>query len=270
MKTMMRTWMFTGALLFSNLALAQYASGEGPPDETEDAESGPDEATDSEARSLYDAGTAAFSDGRFEDALDRWREAYELSARPKLLYNIATALDRLGRSSEAIEGYASYLEAVPEARNENYVRRRIDVLREQERARAEASLSEDAESAAEPTEQPAVELMGEPGAEPPSRIGPILLFSVAGAAAVAGAAMAFVADDRYDGLSERCPGGECPAGAAGDRDALRRATRSTDALIGAAILSAVAGVVWWVVGSGSERDARVACGIGRCDLRLRF
>jgi hypothetical protein len=97
-----------------------------------------------------------------------------------------------------------------------------------------------------------------------------VLFSVAGAAAVAGVATALVADDRYDSLDERCPGGTCPADAAADRDGLRRMTRATDALFGIAVLSAVGGVVWWfAVGSGSE-DTQIACGLGQCRFRRRF
>lgn len=266
----MRTLPLLCCLLLSNLGLAQYASGEGPPDESQAEGEGPDEATDGEARSLYDAGTAAFSDGRFEDALARWREAYALSERPELLYNIATALDRLGRGAEAIEEYEAYLEALPEARNENYVRRRLEVLRA-EAAEREASTA-DPQRGAEPSAETGSEAAPiAPAPEPPSRAGPVALFSLAGAAAVAGLATALVANGRYDSLDERCTDGVCPADAMADRDALRRTTRATDALFGVAVLSAVAGVVWWVVGtSGAERETELACGLGRCDLRMRF
>jgi len=238
---------------WSTLGMTQYASGEGPPDESEETTEEPGEDTDREARSLYEAGTAAFTDGRFEDALARWREAYELSERPELLYNIGTALDRLGRGPEAKIQYEAYLEAVPDARNMNYVRRRIEVLSETE--------TEHAEAEANPIIEP----------EPPSRIGPIVLFSVAGAAVVAGIATAIVANDRYNSLDERCPDGECPADAASDRDSLRTMTRSTDVLLGTAVLVAIAGVVWWVaVGSDDERDTELACGLGNCTVRTRF
>ncbi len=261
MKTM-RSLVFVSVLFASSLGMTQYASGEGPPDET-DTDDGPNEATDGEARSLYEAGTAAFSDGRFEDSLARWREAYELSERPELLYNIATALDRLGRPAEAREQYQAYLEAVPDARNTNYVRRRIEVLGNQTQS-AEATEPDDVEP--EEREAPIVE----PEPEPPSRVGPFVLFATAGAALVAGVATALVANNRYDSLDERCPGGECPPDAASDRDDLRRMTRTTDVLFGTAVLSAVAGVVWWVAAGSNESDTQVACGLGHCRVRSRF
>jgi tetratricopeptide (TPR) repeat protein len=57
------------------------------------------ESHDEEARALFQAGRRAFADARYEDALDRFRSAYELSHRPELLYNIGHAADRLRRDA---------------------------------------------------------------------------------------------------------------------------------------------------------------------------
>jgi hypothetical protein len=84
---------------------------------------------DEEARHLFEAGTRAFSDGRFEVALARFREAYELSRRPALLYNVGQAADRIRMDREALDAFERYLAAEPNAANRREVESRITALR---------------------------------------------------------------------------------------------------------------------------------------------
>jgi len=109
----------------------------GPVARAQDAEMS---SRDREARSLYDAGRIAFDEGRFENALDYFKRAYELSQRPGLLHNIGTTADRLRRDEEALEAFQAYLEAVPDAPNRASVEARIAVLQHaiDERRQAEA------------------------------------------------------------------------------------------------------------------------------------
>lgn len=87
-------------------------------------------ASDEEARRLFEAGDLAFRDGRYETALTRFHESYDLSHRPALLYNIAVCLDRLRRDAEAIEAYDTYLAALPDAANRDEVEGRLRAMRE--------------------------------------------------------------------------------------------------------------------------------------------
>ena len=66
-------------------------------------------SADEEARVHFEAGRVAFSRGRYESALASFQEAYELSQRPALLYNIGTTFDRLRRDQEAIEAVERFL-----------------------------------------------------------------------------------------------------------------------------------------------------------------
>lgn len=84
---------------------------------------------DSEARGLFQAGQADYDDGRFEDALDYFKRAQELSGRPELYYNVAMAADRLRLDQEALRAYEAYLEARPRASNARSVRGRVRALR---------------------------------------------------------------------------------------------------------------------------------------------
>ena len=88
----------------------------------------PTATADDEARALYDAGVMAYSNGRFADALGRFDEAYRLSHRPALLFNIASCEDRLRRDRDALDDYRRYLEAVPDAGNRPFVEERIRFL----------------------------------------------------------------------------------------------------------------------------------------------
>lgn len=83
-----------------------------------------------QARALFEAGRTAYDAGRFEHALRYFRESYDLSHRPALLFNIGSAADRLQQNEEALEAYRAYLEAVPNATNREFVQSRIDFLQE--------------------------------------------------------------------------------------------------------------------------------------------
>jgi tetratricopeptide (TPR) repeat protein len=113
---------------------------------------GPAEAYDQEARTLFQAGTMAYSDGRFEEAMRLFEKSYELSRRPSLLFNIASAAERLRMEAEAVAAYEKYLEQVQDAPNRKFVESRLEVLRRQ--LERQASQEQAAAQGAEPTAVP--------------------------------------------------------------------------------------------------------------------
>ncbi len=100
--------------------------------------------SDARARRLFDEAVVAYNDGDYQRSLRYFEDAYELSGRPELLYNIATSADRLRMNQRAIEGFEAYLEAVPEAANRTQVEARLQALRNEaaRQAAIEASLEE--------------------------------------------------------------------------------------------------------------------------------
>jgi len=87
-------------------------------------------ATDEEARLVFQAGTVAFEDGRFAEALDRFRTAYELSGRTQLLYNIGVSADRLRRDEEALAAFEQFLaESSADAEGVRDAEARVEILR---------------------------------------------------------------------------------------------------------------------------------------------
>ncbi len=94
---------------------------------------------DEAARLTFESAREAFVAGDYETALARFRQAYQLSPRAGLLYNIAQSLDRLRRDEETVQALRDYLQAAPDAPNRSEVEARIRVL---ERALAERRQAE--------------------------------------------------------------------------------------------------------------------------------
>ncbi len=67
-----------------------------------------DETTDARAKELYENGAELYDEGRYDDAVAAWEEAYRLSGRALLLYNIANAQERAGHYVEALEQLNRY------------------------------------------------------------------------------------------------------------------------------------------------------------------
>lgn len=87
-------------------------------------------ALDDEARQLFEAGEVAFQNGRFERAYRYFQEAYELSGRELILYNLGLSAELARLDRESLEAYRSYLERVPDSPQHARVRTRVSVLEE--------------------------------------------------------------------------------------------------------------------------------------------
>ncbi len=73
----------------------------------------------------------AYEEGRYEEALEHFTKAYELSpTRHLLLYNIASSQDRLRRDGDALKNFERYLELNPTASNRQAVEARVQVLKQ--------------------------------------------------------------------------------------------------------------------------------------------
>lgn len=79
------------------------------------------------ARTLYEAATAAMTDGRYADAARDFAASYQLARDPVLLYKIASAQQKLGRCDVAVTFYRRYLvDAKPDDRFVELTRQRLD------------------------------------------------------------------------------------------------------------------------------------------------
>lgn len=126
-------------LMVATTARAQEASEEVSEEveEEEVAEVAPQlSPDDARARDLFREGDDLYAQGRYEEALANFQEAYELSQRPLLLYNIANAQERAGQWDDAIATLERYLPHAYDAEQERIesriesLRRRAERLRE--------------------------------------------------------------------------------------------------------------------------------------------
>ena len=114
-------------------------------------------AADDEARFLFEAASRAFADARYGDALARFREAYALSHRPVLLFNIGQAADRLRLDTDALAAFEAYLDALPEAPNRREVEVRVAALRRALAERAELDARAGADNSPASSQSPDID-----------------------------------------------------------------------------------------------------------------
>ena len=118
------------------------------------------QGSDAEARALFNAGEVAYTDGRWEAALDYFQRAFDMSQRPMLLFNIGSAAEHLRRDEVALAAFRRYLVEIPDAPNHASVASRVAVL---ERAVSAAHVTTTTTTSLETTATPA-EPLGEPAA----------------------------------------------------------------------------------------------------------
>lgn len=100
------------------------ASGSGAPPAFGQPQPAEGDDQDARARELFLEGEAHYAAGRYELAAERYLEAYELSQRPELLFNVGNAYERLGDYARAAHYLGQYV-ASPRARDVVSVRERI-------------------------------------------------------------------------------------------------------------------------------------------------
>jgi tetratricopeptide (TPR) repeat protein len=209
------------------------------------------------ARSLFDAGTIAFRQLRYEDALENFLQAHKLTRDPVLLFNIGLAYERLYRLPEAQKAFEDYLTALPNARNRAAVEDRIRAVREQN------PQNQPEPAQPEPTPEPVVEPVPDapPPPPPPDDRGLRVLpkwafFSGVGATAVLGGVTIW---SGVDTLSVKDKYDDDPSSKLKHKG--EKAQLRTNVLIGAtglfAAATAVVGVFFtdW---KGKSRDAEVS------------
>jgi tetratricopeptide (TPR) repeat protein len=97
-------------------------------------------ADDAAARKQFEHGRSAFEQSDYEQALTHFRDAYRLSHRGQLQYNIGITATRLQRDEEALVAFQRYLEEIEHPPREQEVRQRIAALEQTIEANKEAEL----------------------------------------------------------------------------------------------------------------------------------
>ena len=108
---------------------------------------------DDAARGHYERGLAKYNIADFDAAIDEFKQSYELSKAPRLLFNIAQAY-RLKKDWErALYFYNTYLRNDPKAPNREDVETRIDEMKQKLDAEAHAPPQPNGQQQPPPTGQ---------------------------------------------------------------------------------------------------------------------
>jgi tetratricopeptide (TPR) repeat protein len=89
-----------------------------------------DDAKRAEAKALYEKGLSHYNLGEFDLAVKAFREAYAVSAKPGLLFNIAQSFRLKKDYEQATYFYQTYLRLQPDAPNRTDVEARIKEMQE--------------------------------------------------------------------------------------------------------------------------------------------
>lgn len=217
------------------------ASASGAAQQVEERELSPDER----ARELYLRGDRLYAEGSYDEAIAALKEAYELSRRPALLYDIANALERLGRYEEALHHLNWYAPSAPDHQRHVVLKRirslelRAEEQRHQEQGRREQGRPEQGrqeqgreasgrEAPVAPAPSAAPPSGGQQRMEPPAPPAPILGYALGGAGVLAigaGVVLGLSASSAKSDAEEQCAGSGagvfCPVSA---REALSDAS----------------------------------------------
>ena len=211
------------------------------------------------ARELFQLGDESYANGRYDAAIAAFEEAYRLSERPLLLFNLANAQERAGYLRDAIASLESYL---PHARRSERaeVESRLAALRErvaeEERAAEEARRAEEARAAAEAAaEAERSQIPAEPLPAPsgPDLTLPALVLGGAGALLVGAGVTGGLALAARDEASASCVDGLCSVDAAGPLRTDEALSITTDVLALTGLAAAGVGV-WLLVDALSAED----------------
>jgi tetratricopeptide (TPR) repeat protein len=121
------------------------------------------------ARNAYKVGRAAYETGDYQLAYDKFKESFQLSHEPALLYNIASALQGLKRPHEAAEALRSFLRLQPGDPDRDRIEKRIATLEEEQKIVDAERQKREAEEAAKRKSEPP------PATPPPPEIRTVVL-----------------------------------------------------------------------------------------------
>ena len=150
---------------------------------TEDAPAAND-ADQTRARELYQNGQDLYEEGSYGPAISAFQEAYRLSGRKALLFNIGNAQERMGDLDAAVASFNEFRAFAPAEERESLSRRVAALERRIEERDAEAA----ATAAAAPAVVPTLAPDAVPARPPVERLGRSpgrLMTPIGGAAAVA-------------------------------------------------------------------------------------
>lgn len=213
-------------------------------------------AADQTARAFFQTGKAHFDVGEWEAALTDFLEAYRLSQRPALLFNIFSCYERMGDAQNAADYLDRYLAlgTVPDADRETLTRK-LENLKQ--RAATAATVQKAPAETPAPAAAPAPVV---PAAKSKTDEGGLLWTWVAGGAAVAslaaGGVLLGLAAGEYGDLKDKCEVG-CTQAEIDDSPGPGLATGATVLFVAGGLLAAGAVTLFFIESDDGSTETRV-------------
>jgi tetratricopeptide (TPR) repeat protein len=214
------------------------------------------------AKAHFLAGQSYYEQASYTDALKEFNEAYRISKKPALLYNLARCHEALEQYGEAVTLLERYLQDDPDASDRETIETRIAHLKQRQRA-VEQERPRPLETPAPPGVAPAPPAPAAAAAPPRKRKWTWIVGGV-GVAALAGALGTGIASQlEYNSLASSCTNNKCSPSKVSDPqgriDRGRQLALATDVLWPVGAAAVAASVVLFVVeGRHPATHARVA------------
>lgn len=247
------------AALFAGAAFVARPSFAQPDEEPAGAT---DAVDDAKAKELYELGNQRYEEGRYREAIEAFEEAYRLSERPALLYNLANANERMGNLKAAIRHLEDYLPH-SDAAERGTIERRLTSLRSRTAETSDESATSPGAAVPAPVPTPSDDPSSPPpppvstttSADSPSTgnglpITGFVLLGVGLAGVVTGSILGAMTLSARSDAEDGCAGELCTADGRAAIDREENLALGTDIALGlggaAAITGAVLLIVWGV------------------------
>jgi tetratricopeptide (TPR) repeat protein len=239
----------------------------------------PPAADEAQAREAFQRGRIHYDNGEFDQAAVAFEQAYSLSRRHALLYNLYLAYRDANQQEKAAEALRNYLDRVEVIENRPQLEARLKAL-EEGIAERKAHEAQKAQAAAQPASVAPAAAVDSGAAEPENKrwwVMPVVIGGV-GAAMMAGSiATGLMASSKQKELEDKCVNGTCDSSLKATADSGKTLTLVTNVLLagGGAVLATGAVLLFVKKPKASEQpstSASVACTPRLCggSVAVRF
>jgi len=220
---------------------------------------GPTAGNEQAARDAFERGRVFYDAGEFDQASSSFEEAYRLSGRDGLLYNIYLANRDANQQEKAAAALRDYLAKVPNIDNRAQLEARLTAL-EAGLARQREQDQQPLPAVAAPTPEPAAPVAPPPATSPRNWrfYAGVSLAAAGGAALLSSIATGVLTNKRESKLEDSCDGKLCDASLEDTADSGKRLAITTDALLFGGIALAGAGAALLVFGGWPRAETRAA------------
>jgi tetratricopeptide (TPR) repeat protein len=236
------------------------------------AQATPTQAVDeTQAREAFSRGRIHYDNGEFDQAATAFEEAYSLSHRHALLYNLYLAYRDANQQEKAAEALRNYLDRVEVIENRPQLEARLKALEDgiaarkaQEAAKAQAAAAPSSNAAATHSEASL-------GEEPENKhwwVTPVILGSAGAAVMVGGVATGLMANSKQKELDDKCMNGTCDPSLKATADSGKTLALVTDILLSGGGAALVVGTVLFFVKKPKSSEQPSTSASAVCTPRL--